>query len=81
MDLAEEFANILREEIDREIITEARITQLLGEGWTMVRLPDPDRDGIGAWMQENMQEDWRAFASCWLFESADDATLFTLRWL
>jgi len=79
-DMADELSRILQAEIDREFITMVRVNQLLSDGWTKVEVSDIDPDDIGPWLQENMQGDWRAFVSCWMFELADDATLFILRW-
>ena len=72
-------AQILREEIDKEIVLEVRCQALVDQGWTMVKLAVTDLDDVGPWMQANIPGDWRGFTDRWLFEHADDATLFTMR--
>jgi hypothetical protein len=79
-DFAKQAARILQEEIDKEVITEIRIALLVDEGWTRVDLPMVDFTDIGPWMQVNIQRDWQGFFNTWLFESADDATLFKIAW-
>jgi hypothetical protein len=48
-------------------------------GWTRVII-DATMEDIGGWMQANIRGDWIAFHDRWLFEDANDAVLFTLRW-
>lgn len=48
-------------------------------GWHVVE-PIDDHLDIGPWVEANIKGDWRAFAHMWLFENANDATLFKLRW-
>jgi hypothetical protein len=79
-DFAEQAARILQEEIDKEVITMIRIDQLVREDWTRVDLPMMDFTDMGPWMQANIRGDWRGFYNTWLFESADDATLFKMTW-
>lgn len=77
---ADESARIIREEIDKEVVVKIRVQQLLSQGWTRVVINIPDHEGIGPWMQANMRGDWRGFYNIWMFEDADDATLFKMRW-
>lgn len=77
--IGDTMARIIREEIDKEIVLEVRCQALVDQGWTMIKLEIADHGDIGSWMQENIQGDWRGFTDRWLFEHADDATLFTMR--
>ena len=79
IDIEQQLSEALRREIDKEILVEVRCADLVGRGWTMVTI-DATMEDIGAWMQENILGDWRAFHDRWLFEDADEAVLFTLRW-
>lgn len=79
-ELDETLADILRQEIDREILTEIRIAQLIEQGWFMVTVFGLDMDGVGTWMEDNIRGNWRGFTTSWMFESENDAVLFKLRW-
>ncbi len=79
-ELDETLADILRQEIDREIITEFKVARLIEQGWFMVTVFGLDMEGIGPWMEENIRGNWRGFTTKWMFESEDDAILFKLRW-
>jgi hypothetical protein len=78
-DIEDAMAQILREGIDKGIVMEVRCLALTDQGWTMVKLAVADLDDVGPWMQANILGDWRGFPDRWLFEHADDATLFTMR--
>ena len=78
-DIEQALANILREEIDKELLVDLRCADLVNQGWTMARI-DASIEDIGSWMQANIHGDWRAFHDRWLFENADDAVLLLLRW-
>jgi len=80
IDIEQELSEALRREIDKEILVEVRCADLVSQGWTMVTI-DTTIENIGAWMQANIHSDWRAFHDRWLFEDANDAVLFKLRWM
>jgi len=80
IDIEKELSEALRREIDKEILVEVRCADLVGRGWTMVTI-DATMEDTGAWMQANIRGDWRAFHDLWLFEDANDAVLFKLRWM
>jgi len=79
IDIEQALSDILRQEIDKELVIDMRCRDLISRGWTMVTI-DAAMEDIGAWMQANIRGDWRAFHDRWLFEDADEAVLFTLRW-
>jgi hypothetical protein len=80
IDIEQELSEALRREIDKEILVEVRCADLISQGWTMVTI-DAAMEDIGGWMQANIRGDWRAFHDRWLFEDANDAVLFKLRWM
>jgi len=80
-DLAQQLADMLREEIDKEIVAEIRIAQLVSEGWTVVAFDNNiSLRGIDDWIRSNIQHGWRLFPGRGVFESADEAVLFKLTW-
>lgn len=79
MDIDLELAQILKDEIDKEILTQIRVASYVEQGWHLVVCSAPIED-IGGWMQENIQDEWRVFFSDWLFKDSDDAVLFRLTW-
>ena len=79
MDILDELATILQEEINKELVTVAKVTAYQSLGWTLVTSDAPVED-IGDWMQKNLHHDWRVFYDKWLFENAIDAVLFRLTW-
>lgn len=79
MDIETELTRILQEEIDKEVIMQARVESYVVQGWHLVVCSAPIED-IGGWMQANMQDEWRVFFSDWLFKDSNDAVLFRLTW-
>jgi hypothetical protein len=80
-DLEKMLVEILREEIDREVVVEISVAAFLDMGWTLVTIgPDADLDGIGDWMQVNVTGEWRLYAGRAVFSEANDATLFRVSW-
>jgi outer membrane protease len=82
----EEASRILQEEIDREIIAEMHIQDLISKGWTPVEVSsgNMDYDEIDQWMQESIGIEscvYHWIYDTWVFKHADDATLFKMRWL
>ena len=79
-DLAEQAAKILQEEIDREILFDM-LTQV---GWTRVELASKWLSVTGIelheWRKANLTGRWYAHENVWIFEKAEDAVVFTLRW-
>lgn len=78
MTIEDEIAKILQEEIDKEVLIEIRTAHYISLGWTLITI-DAAIEDIGDWMK-HIQGDWRAYHDRWLFENADDATLFKLTW-
>ena len=50
-------------------------------GWHVARLVTYDYTDITKWNDINLKSNWLVFGFVWLFESADDATMFKLRWV
>ena len=79
MEIDLELAQILEDEIQKEILTQLQVASYVEQGWYLVVSAAPMED-IGGWMQENMQDEWRVFFSDWLFRDSKDAVLFRLTW-
>jgi len=80
-DIEQTLADILKEEIDREIMINISVSRLISYGWTLVTInPTADLNGIDAWMQANIKEDWRLFEGQAVFLDPNDAVLFKLTW-
>lgn len=79
-DYEDELAKILKEEIDWE--TRSSILEELG--WTRVTLKNKFLPVSGVelhrWREENLKGIWVGHGEEWLFEKAEDATVFALRW-
>jgi len=77
---AEQFAK----EIDREIFEGMQKEILLDKGWTQASLDCgylyKDRiAATGAWVHVHATGDYKFLNGHWLFERAEDATMFTLK--
>lgn len=80
-EIEKELASILREEVDREILTEIKIADLCSQGWTQVAVSDTvSFKNIEPWIEANIRDEWRAYDARWLFRDTDDAMLFKLTW-
>lgn len=80
-DIEQQLSEILRNEIDREIVVEISVAALLDNGWTLVKFnDDADLGGIDLWMQDNMHRDWRLFHGRAMFIDPEEAMLFKMRW-
>jgi hypothetical protein len=82
----EEAARILQEEIDREVIMELSIKNLVSQGWTSVEVGAgiEDFNEIDQWIRENIGAsscEYHWIYDIWAFKHSDDATLFKLKWL
>jgi hemerythrin-like domain-containing protein len=77
VDCSAEYANILQEMIDREIINEVKAQQLVNEGWTKV--PFIVKITID-WFKENMQDEYLRLGDAMYFKSSEDAVLYSLTW-
>jgi hypothetical protein len=85
MNLEEEIANKMSNDLSREIDREVLWGMLTGIGWTRVmlsRLQD-NRHAIDItyWLKENCQGAYERNGRDFLFESTKDATMFTLKWM
>jgi hypothetical protein len=72
-----EYAKILQEEIDREIILTIKAQQLVNEGWIMI--PFTVKISLD-WFKENMQDEYAMVLGKMYFKSHEDAVLYTLTW-
>ena len=80
-ELEKQLADLLREEINKELIVQTAVSRLTDLGWTMVLLSyNSDTTGMDEWMQTNIWGDWRLFTGVAVFEDAEEAVLFKLRW-
>ena len=81
IDLENELAKILQQEIDNEILIETFVES----GWTKVILKElptfEDSGSIAYWLGENCKGMYKSFPhNIYLFEDSKDAELFILRW-
>ena len=80
--IADQIADILQEEINKETIISIKTAYLVNNGWTLVTLNSTHSlDGLGEWLQSNIKHDYRLFSDRAVFENQDDALLFKLSWL
>lgn len=80
-EIERQLSDLLREEIDREIVAEISVTALVSQGWTLVTFSDDsDLGGIDLWMQDNIRNDWRLFHGKAVFIDPEEAMLFRMRW-
>jgi len=76
---ADQAAQILREEIDAEILFD----MMVEFGWTRVelsRLPRTITSDINTWMHAECKKQWQHRGKMWIFESQEEAALFKLTW-
>lgn len=85
MNIEEEIANRLSNEISQEIDKEILWGMLQGIGWIRVTLPsfidNNHAVDITYWLEENCKGNVNRSGSDFLFESGEDAVIFTLRWM
>lgn len=80
-ELEQELARTLQEEIDWEVLS-----SILEEmGWTRVTLENKflpvSLVELHRWREENLKGQWKGHGGEWMFEKAEDATVFALRWM
>lgn len=80
-ELSEKMSAILAEEIDWELIVDLMVSV----GWTRVRLERFDHRhhaiDIHDWLVENCSGHYKSRGSTFVFEKAEEAEWFSLRWL
>jgi hypothetical protein len=74
--LADEMAKALADEIDWEIMCEL----MKSIGWTQIEIDRPSTEDILVWCEKNLNGKYKVHSYTWMFERAEDATWFTLRW-
>jgi len=72
-----EFAKIIQEEIDREIILTVKAEGLVKQGWIMI--PFTVKISID-WFKENMHDEYAMILGKMYFKSHEDAVLYSLTW-
>ncbi len=75
-DLESELAKALAEEIDWEIMCDL----MKSIGWTRVEIDRPSTADILTWCSDNCKGKFKGRSYVWMFERAEDATWFSLRW-
>ena len=73
----DDFAKIIQEEIDREIILTVKADSLVKEGWIII--PFTVKISID-WFKENMQDEYAMILGKMYFKSSEDAVLYSLTW-
>lgn len=73
----DDFAKIIQEEIDREIVLTVKADSLVKQGWIMI--PFTVKISID-WFKENMQDEYAMILGKMYFKSHDDAVLYSLTW-
>jgi len=77
VDFSAEYAKILQEEIDREIILTVKAEGLVKQGWIMI--PFTVKISLD-WFKENMQDEYAMILGKMYFKSHEDAVLYSLTW-
>ena len=85
IDLEDELAKVLQEEIDREIINDIHRRDCMLKGWTELPFKTdgilPDTIGkMAEWLHLHAIGDYRFFGNEIWFENKQDLTAFILRW-
>ena len=73
----DDFAKIIQEEIDREIVLTVKADSLVKEGWIII--PFTVKISID-WFKENMQDEYAMILGKMYFKSHDDVVLYSLTW-
>lgn len=80
-DFEQQFADILQEEINKEVIVDIKVAALVANGWHLITIDNSvDFGNVGQWMQENIRHNWRLFSGRAVFENENDAVLFKMTW-
>ena len=77
VDFSAEYAKILQEEIDKEILAKIKGQQLVNEGW--IKIPFTVKCSID-WFKENIQDEYSMLGGAMFFKNSDDAVLYSLTW-
>jgi hypothetical protein len=84
MNLQEEIAAELSNQISQEIDFELMLDVLKACGWTVVKLPNllnrKRSIDVLEWCQDNVRKKYRHSSNTFIFEDKGDAVNFTLRW-
>lgn len=84
MTLEEEIQYKLSNQIAKDIDFQILAEMLVNSGWTKVVLQRGALPCTGPelheWRQRNLKGEWKAHNNVWVFEKAEDAVVFTLRW-
>jgi hypothetical protein len=84
--IEEQFAKVLQEEIDREVMSDLEDQIYKDRGWILSRYDEKyehhDLDKIVLWVETNAQGEWKMAAhQCVVyFEREADASHFILKW-
>jgi len=73
----DDFAKIIQEEIDREIVLTVKADSLVKEGWIII--PFTVKISID-WFKEHMQDEYAMILGKMYFKNHEDAVLYTLTW-
>ena len=73
----DDFAKIIQEEIDREIVLTVKAEGLVKQGWFTI--PFTVKISID-WFKENMQDEYAMILGKMYFKSHEDAVLYSLTW-
>ena len=79
IDMEEELATVLAEQIRQEQDNHIMSEMLVTMGWHKITVND--RHAIAAeWCTQNIRSPYRIFGSHWCFQDAKDAAWFGLKW-
>lgn len=85
MNIEDEIADRLAEELKQSLDDELMADMLVACGWHKVPKQHfyngIQSENIKLWLQEHCKGNYRRLGSNWVFEEAGDAVNYTLRWL
>ncbi len=76
-DVVSEFAKILQEQIDKEVLMTIKAEEFVKQGWFMI--PFTVKNSID-WFNENIQDEYAMILGKMYFKSHEDAVLYSLTW-
>lgn len=76
IDISDEIAKILQQEIDKEIMIEILVSQ----GWIRVVI-DKTKTVNKEWCETCIKKQYKSLDNIWFFEDQNDANMFALAWL
>ncbi len=88
-EIATSLADEISKEIDKELLEDIMLNLLTKDGWTRTRVNPAFTDIVSnndwyidtaEWIHLNIRGDYKLLKGEWVFEDAQDATLFILRW-